>query len=90
MPGYPSTHTTINAAPNAQVAELSHPDNACATPEAACLRDLLIAALQKEGFTVFQTEWWHFDHRNWKEYAILDVEFGRIGDVYKRQSTLCW
>lgn len=28
---------------------------------------------------VFATEWWLFDHRDWKEYAILDVEFGRVG-----------
>ncbi len=31
------------------------------------------------GFTVFATEWWHFDHKDWKEYGILDVEFARIG-----------
>ncbi|QQR85683.1 MAG: hypothetical protein IPJ76_13870 [Flavobacteriales bacterium] len=48
-------------------------------PLAPCTRHLLTAAMHKEGFTVFQTEWWHFDHRDWKEYAILDVEFGRIG-----------
>ncbi|QQR85682.1 MAG: M15 family metallopeptidase [Flavobacteriales bacterium] len=62
-----------------EMTERSHPVYACATPEATRLRDLLIAAMNKEGFTVFQTEWWHFDHRDWKEYAILDVEFGRIG-----------
>ena len=43
------------------------------------MRDLLIAAMQAEGFTVFATEWWHFDYKDWKEYAILDLPFKEIG-----------
>lgn len=61
-----------------EMTERSHPDYACATPEATRLRDLLIASMQNEGFTVFQTEWWHFDHTDWKEYGILDLDFSRI------------
>ena len=61
-----------------EMTERSHPDYACATPEATRLRDLLIAAMREEGFTVFQTEWWHYDHPDWKEYAILDLDFSAI------------
>jgi D-alanyl-D-alanine dipeptidase len=35
--------------------------------------------MEREGFTVFETEWWHFDHQDWREYPILNVSFGAIG-----------
>ena len=62
-----------------EMSERSHADHAGATPEATRMRDLLIAAMQAEGFTVFATEWWHFDHKDWKEYAILDLSFKQVG-----------
>ena len=58
-----------------EMTERSYPDYACSTPAATRLRDLLIAVMRAEGFTVFQTEWWHFDFKDWKEYAILDLDF---------------
>lgn len=61
-----------------EMTERSYPDYTCSTPEATRMRDLLIAAMRAEGFSVFTTEWWHFDHREWKEYAILDLEFSEI------------
>jgi D-alanyl-D-alanine dipeptidase len=61
-----------------EMTERSYPDYACSTPEATRLRDLLIAAMRAEGFTVFQTEWWHYDFKDWKEYAILDLDFSEI------------
>ena len=62
-----------------EMTERSHADHAGATPEATRLRDLLIAAMKAEGFTVFATEWWHFDYKDWKDYAILDIPFKEIG-----------
>lgn len=62
-----------------EMSERSHADHAGATPEATRMRDLLIAAMQAEGFTVFATEWWHFDHKDWKEYSILDLSFKQVG-----------
>ncbi len=62
-----------------EMTERSHADYACSTPEATYLRDLLIAAMRAEGFTVFATEWWHYDYKDWREYAILDVSFSGIG-----------
>ncbi len=62
-----------------EMTERSHADHAGATPEATRLRDLLIAAMQAQGFTVFATEWWHFDYKDWKDYAILDIPFKEIG-----------
>jgi D-alanyl-D-alanine dipeptidase len=41
-------------------------------------RDLLRAAMEKEGFTVEENEWWHFNFRDWKDYPILDIPFEAI------------
>jgi len=36
-------------------------------------RDLLIRAMQRRGFTVLESEWWHFDAPGWKHYPVMDV-----------------
>ena len=38
-------------------------------------REVLREAMEAEGFTVNEFEWWHFDHRDWKEYPIIDLRF---------------
>jgi D-alanyl-D-alanine dipeptidase len=38
-------------------------------------RDLLRAAMEKEGFVVDRSEWWHFNHRDCHRYPILDLPF---------------
>ncbi len=38
-------------------------------------RDLLRRAMESEGFTVYEHEWWHFDYKDWREYPILNVKF---------------
>jgi D-alanyl-D-alanine dipeptidase len=46
-------------------------------------RDLLRRAMEMEGFTVNQNEWWHFDYKDWKRYSIMNVSFE---DLVKSQS----
>jgi D-alanyl-D-alanine dipeptidase len=41
-------------------------------------RDLLCRTMESEGFTVYEAEWWHFDYKDWKEYAISNVPFEKI------------
>ena len=41
-------------------------------------RDLLRRAMESEGFTVNEDEWWHFDYKDWKQYGILNVAFEKI------------
>lgn len=41
-------------------------------------RALLRRALEDEGFVVFPSEWWHFDHKDWKSYPILNVPLDRM------------
>jgi D-alanyl-D-alanine dipeptidase len=38
-------------------------------------RDLLRRAMESEGFTVYEHEWWHFDYKDWREYPILNLKF---------------
>ena len=41
-------------------------------------RDLLRAAMEAEGFTVYEAEWWHFDYKDWQKYPIMNVRFDQI------------
>jgi D-alanyl-D-alanine dipeptidase len=41
-------------------------------------RDLLRRAMESEGFTVNEDEWWHFDYKDWKQYGILNVPFEKL------------
>ena len=61
-----------------EMTERSAANYGCSTPEATRLRDLLIATMVAEGFTVFATEWWHYDFRGWKEFPLLDLKFSEI------------
>lgn len=47
--------------------------------EALQRRDLLRGAMETEGFFVYPFEWWHFDWKDFREYAVLDVPFSAIG-----------
>ena len=62
-----------------EMSERSYPDYPGGTPGQRALRDLLRAAMEKEGFAVFESEWWHFDHRAWREYPILNLTFAEVG-----------
>jgi len=41
-------------------------------------RKLLRDAMEAEGFTVYEAEWWHFDYKDWKQYRIGNVRFEQI------------
>src|SRR5579863_1165932 len=53
----------------------AYADYAGGTPEERSRRTLLRQAMEKQGFTVNPTEWWHFDYKDWKQYPILNVKF---------------
>jgi zinc D-Ala-D-Ala dipeptidase len=48
------------------------------TDEQRKLRTVLRVAMEAEGFRVEPGEWWHFDHRLWREYPILDIPFEKL------------
>ncbi|MCM3872007.1 MAG: M15 family metallopeptidase [Pyrinomonadaceae bacterium] len=58
--------------------ERAHINYECAPSEAKRLRGILRAAMEGEGFTVYEPEWWHYDFKDWKEYPIMNVKFSEI------------
>ena len=61
-----------------EFSERAFPNYAGGTAESRTLRDLLRAAMEAEGFTVYQAEWWHFDYNDWRTYRIMNVPFDAI------------
>ncbi|MFD1610747.1 M15 family metallopeptidase [Sphingomonas tabacisoli] len=47
-------------------------------------RALLRAAMEREGFTVYDSEWWHFDYRDWADYPIGTASFTQIEATRRR------
>ncbi len=41
-------------------------------------RDLLRRAMESEGFTVYEEEWWHFDSKEWRKYPIVNKTFEEL------------
>jgi zinc D-Ala-D-Ala dipeptidase len=41
-------------------------------------RDQLRRAMEANGFTVFEAEWWHFDYKDWAKYPISNIPFEKI------------
>ena len=58
--------------------EKAAPDYPGGTPEERAARDLLRRAMEAEGFTVYEHEWWHFDYKDWRSYRVLDIPFTEI------------
>ncbi|HVR74035.1 MAG TPA: M15 family metallopeptidase [Planctomycetota bacterium] len=59
--------------------ERAHPSYAGGPEEPRRMRDYLRAAMEREGFEVYEHEWWHFDYKDWRHYRVLDMDFARIG-----------
>lgn len=62
-----------------EMTERAWPGYAGGTAESRRLRDLLRSAMEAEGFSVYEYEWWHFDYRDWREYRIENVGFELLG-----------
>ena len=57
----------------------SFPNYPGGTSRQRWLREILRRAMEAQGFTVYEAEWWHFDHDDWREYAIQNATFGALG-----------
>jgi len=68
-----------------EMSERAYPNYAGGSDAARHLRDLLRQRMEAQGFTVFEVEWWHFDYRDWKSYAIQNVRFEDIAVPAARQ-----
>ena len=58
----------------------SYPDYPGGTSCQRWLREILRRAMEKQGFTVYEGEWWHFDHESWGEYGIQNEVFSQISN----------
>ncbi|MFD0999886.1 M15 family metallopeptidase [Ohtaekwangia kribbensis] len=47
-------------------------------PEARKNRALIIQVMEKQGFKVNSSEWWHFDFIGWRNYEVLDIDFEEL------------
>jgi D-alanyl-D-alanine dipeptidase/CubicO group peptidase (beta-lactamase class C family) len=61
-----------------EFSDRAYPDYPGGTSLQRWHRKLLRRAMEAEGFTVFNTEWWHFDYRDWRKYPISNVRFEEI------------
>lgn len=55
--------------------ERASPNYTGGTEEENRNRELLRQLMEDVGFTVNPNEWWHFDYKNWEDYAIYDISF---------------
>ncbi|MBX2941545.1 MAG: M15 family metallopeptidase [Cyclobacteriaceae bacterium] len=46
--------------------------------EAARNRAMLIAAMEKRGFKVYDSEWWHFDFVGWEKFDVMNIDFEEL------------
>lgn len=61
--------------------ERASPDYNGGTAEETENRDLLRRTMEAEGFTVNRNEWWHFDHKDWENFEILDIPFSALDEA---------
>ena len=56
----------------------AYPDYPGGTAVQRRLRAVLRTAMEAEGFTVYEYEWWHFDYQDWRSYGIQNIPFEDI------------
>jgi CubicO group peptidase (beta-lactamase class C family)/D-alanyl-D-alanine dipeptidase len=61
-----------------EFSERSYPQYPGGTSSERWHRELLRREMEAQGFTVYEFEWWHFDHKDWAEYPILNLEFEKL------------
>lgn len=54
------------------------PSTPVADPQIRANRKLLIDTLEKHGFKVNSSEWWHFDFVGWQKFAVMDIDFEEL------------
>ncbi len=58
-----------------EMSERSYPGYSGGSDDERRQRDRLRSAMEAEGFAVYETEWWHFDFKDWREYPIVNLDF---------------
>ncbi len=58
-----------------EMSERAYADYTGGTEQQRRLRSLLRSAMEKQGFAVYEYEWWHFDYKDSDSYPILNTRF---------------
>ncbi len=61
-----------------EMSERAYADYKGGTKAELNLRDLLRSEMEKEGFAVYEFEWWHFDYKDWHSYTVQNIRFEDI------------
>ncbi len=64
-----------------EMSERAHPDYTGGSAEERANRELLRSAMEAQGFTVYSSEWWHFDYKDWRLYPIGNIPFEQINST---------
>jgi D-alanyl-D-alanine dipeptidase len=70
-----------------ETTDRAYPDYPGGTSLQRWHRKLLRDAMEAEGFTVYEAEWWHFDYKDWQKYRIGNVMFEQVGAARYRTPT---
>ncbi len=54
------------------------PTTPISDPVASKNRSLIIGAMEKHGFKVNTSEWWHFDFVGWQKFEVMDIDFEEL------------
>ena len=71
-----------------ETTDRAYPDYPGGTSLQRWHRGLLRRAMEAEGFTVFEAEWWHYDYKDWQKYPIGNVPFDKIAPA-RRPTRRC-
>jgi D-alanyl-D-alanine dipeptidase len=58
-----------------EMTDHAYADYAGGSADERARRALLRHAMERQGFNINPTEWWHFDYKEWQQYPILNVKF---------------
>jgi hypothetical protein len=61
-----------------EITDRAYPDYPGGTSLQRWHRRLLRDAMESEGYTVYEAEWWHYDYKDWQKYPIGNVPFDEI------------
>lgn len=61
-----------------EMSERAYPTYSGGTADARRQRDFLRTRMEAQGFSVYPSEWWHFDYKDWRSYAIQNATFEQL------------
>lgn len=61
-----------------EMSDRSYPDYIGGTSRQRWHQELLRREMEKQGFSVYEAEWWHFDYKDWKKYSVGNQTFEEL------------